>query len=140
MALANNQALAYEYQRSQAQTASPLRLVLMLYDGAIRFLAVARDRMGARDIEGQHTHLVKAQRILAELLSSLDREHGGEVAANLHRLYLFMLQRLVQANLEDRQDLVDEVIRMLRELRESWAVVEASLRAAGGHAPGAEDG
>jgi len=121
---AGSSQFAQAYQRAQAETASPIQLVIMLYDGAIRFLSLAREKMDARDLEARHTYLLKAQRVIAELLSSLDREKGGEVAENLGRLYYFMLQELVEANLKDQPQPIDTVIGMLRELRSSWAEVE----------------
>jgi flagellar protein FliS len=124
MAVAAPYQLAHEYRRTQVETAPPTQLVVMLYDGAIRFLSLAREKMAARDLEARHTNLLKAQRIITELMSSLDREKGGEVAANLHRLYAFMLRQLVEANLRDRPQPIEDVLGMLRELRESWAEVD----------------
>jgi flagellar protein FliS len=116
------------YQRARAETANPVQLVLMLYDGAIRFLSVAREKMTTEELEARHTNLLKAQRIIAELLASLDKENGGEVAANLSRLYTFMLQELVEANLHDRSEPIETVIGMLRELRGAWAEVESQQK------------
>ena len=91
-----------QYQRSQVETASPTRLVIMLYEGAIRFCQLALDAMAAKDLPVQHENLLKAQRIIAELLGSLNREKGSEVADNLARLYTHMLEQLVVANLHDQ--------------------------------------
>jgi flagellar protein FliS len=102
------------------ETASPTRLVIMLYDGAIRFCMIGLDAMRKRDLESQHTHLLKAQRILTELMSSLDREAGGEIAANLFRVYTYLMEELVKANLYDEPARVEQALKMLRELRESW--------------------
>lgn len=115
---------AQAYQRAQVETASPVQLVILLYDGALRFLSLARERMLDRDLEARHTYLLKAQRIIAELMSTLDREKGGEVAENLGRLYYFMIQQLVAANLNDQTQPIDTVSEMLRELRAGWAEVE----------------
>jgi len=114
---------AAKYRQAQVETATPAQLLVMLYDGAIRFLSIAREKMESRDLESRHTNLIKAQKIIAELLSSLDMKRGGEVAANLQRVYTFMLQQLVEANINDKVAPIDEVLGMLRELRESWADV-----------------
>lgn len=124
MTVAVSQRSAREYQRSQIETSRPTQLVLMLYDGAIRFLSLAFDEMRSGDIEGRHVHLLKGQRIVAELLSALDLQNGGEVAFNLQRIYTFMLQQLVEANLYDREQPIADVTRLLRDLRESWAELD----------------
>jgi flagellar protein FliS len=95
----------------------------MLYDGAIRFLTIAREKMATGEIEPRHTNLLKVQNILAELLSSLNMREGGEVAVNLQRVYTYMLQQLVEANLHDNPKPIDDVLVMLCDLRDSWAVV-----------------
>ncbi len=113
-----------QYQRAQVETASPTRLVIMLYEGAIRFCQLAFDAMAAKDLPVQHENLLKAQRIIAELLGSLNREKGSEVADNLARLYTHMLEQLVVANLHDQPEPVKFVQSMLRDLWASWVEVE----------------
>ena len=113
-----------QYQKSQVETASPTRLIIMLYEGAIRFCQIALDAMAVPDLLIQHENLLKAQRIVAELLGSLNREKGGEVAENLARLYTHMLEQLVVANLHDEPEAVKLVQSMLRDLWASWVEVE----------------
>jgi flagellar protein FliS len=125
MALAASyQQHARQYQRTQAETARPTQLVVMLYDGAIRFLVLAKEGMKQKNIEIRHVNLVKAQNIIMELMSSLNREQGGEISVNLHRIYQFMLEQLVEANIYDREMPINSVLQMLRDLRESWAEVD----------------
>jgi len=126
MAAAATYQNAARYRQSQVETASPAQLVVMLYDGAIRFLTIAREKMAAGEIEVRHVNIVKAQNIIVELLSSLNMREGGDLAGNLQRVYTYMLQQLVDANMRDRQQPLDEVIAMFRELRESW--VEVALQ------------
>lgn len=128
MASASSSPLVRQYQRTQAETAAPLQLVIMLYDGAIRFLSLAREKMVVRDLEARHIYLLKAQRIIGELMGSLDRDKGGAVAENLHGLYAYMLQQLVEANLKDQLPPIDKVIEMLRDLRGTWAAVEEQIQ------------
>lgn len=115
---------AAQYQRSQVETASPTRLVILLHEGAIRFCQTAQDAMVRQDLQAQHTNLCKAQGIVSELLGSLNREKGGEVAENLSRLYIHMLDQLVKANLYDQSEPIEIVQAMLRDLRASWIEVE----------------
>ncbi|MGC8669521.1 MAG: flagellar export chaperone FliS [Chthonomonadales bacterium] len=114
---------ALEYQRMQVETASPAQLIVMLYDGALRFATFAKERMASGDLEARHTYLMKAQRIVTELLAILDMENGGAVAQNLRSLYAYILKQLVEANLYDDAARIDEALGMLRELREAWAQV-----------------
>ena len=114
---------AQEYRKNAVLGASPAQLVVMLYDGALRFIEGGRLAMRARDINRQNDALQRAQRIVVELLSTLDHEKGGEIAASLASLYGFVLDRLSAANIEDRESALDEAARTLRELRESWAQV-----------------
>ncbi len=120
------------YQRTQVDTASPARLVVMLYDGAIRLLRQGQTAMQQRDREKQNHYLVRAQRIITELASSLDMEAGGDIAANLMALYQFMHEQLVLANLQDDMDRVQKVREMLESLREAWAQVEIAVRESSG--------
>ena len=80
-----------QYQRAQVESASPTRLVIMLYDGAIRFCTLAQDAMRKRDLDTQNTNLIKAQRIVGELMCSLNRDAGGAIAANLFSIYTHLL-------------------------------------------------
>lgn len=120
------------YQRTQVDTASPARLVVMLYDGAIRFLRQGQIAMQQGNREKQNHYLVRAQRVITELASSLDMEAGAEIAANLMALYRFMHEQLVLANLQDDVDKVQKVREMLESLREAWAQVEIAVRESSG--------
>jgi flagellar protein FliS len=105
------------------ETASPARLIVMLYDGAIRFINEAAYAMQQRDYETQNTKLQRAQKILAELISSLDFDKGGEIAENLFRLYTYMYNQLVEANINDSRDRLEHVVHLLSELREAWDTI-----------------
>lgn len=108
------------YMKSAVETASPIDLVVMLYDGAIREIHLAKDAMAGGDRFQQNHRLGKAQRIVAELMCSLDREKGGEIAENLLALYSFVHSRLVAANMEDDGHALDECERVLADLRLCW--------------------
>lgn len=120
-----------EYQKSAVIGASPLQLVVMLYDGALRFMEAGKHAMIERDIEKQNVNLQKAQRILQELTSCLDMQQGGDVAKNLLALYTFLLNHLVEANMEDDVTKVDTCIQIFSDLRESWSALEIKTRGPG---------
>lgn len=117
---------ARAYQSQSILTASPGQLVLLMYDGALRFMAQARAAFALpedapRRIETINTSLLRAQAILGELRSNLNFEAGGEVATNLDRLYDYHLRRLFEANLRKDEVPLIEVEGLVRTLRESWA-------------------
>ena len=127
---------AREYLRTQIQTASREQLVLMLYDGAIRFSEQAKEKVEGSDVEGGHRLFLRAQNIVLELLYALDRENGGEIAANLAGLYTYMYNQLVEANVYKDTARVDRVTSLLRSLRDAWAGAITQVR--GGSAQGGE--
>ena len=109
------------YLETAVETASHARLIVMLYDGAIRFVNAAID--ANRQYEQQNYYFQRAQKILAELISSLDFTKGGEIAENLFRLYTYMYSQLVEANLQDSTERAQYVVSLLTELREAWETV-----------------
>lgn len=111
------------YQKNKYETASPHRLILMLYDGALASLHHAAKALENDDSNTAHSHILKAQDILSELLSSLNVEQGGEIAQNLRQLYLYAINRLVQANIRKDRSLLEEVEGYIRDLRSAWAEI-----------------
>jgi flagellar protein FliS len=113
------------YRQISTQTASPGQLVLMLYDGAIRFLERALlgfDKEDPADFaETISNNVLRAQDIIQELNYSLDLQRGGSFASNLRDLYSYMDRRLMQSNLEKTPDGIRDVIARLSILREAWA-------------------
>lgn len=122
-----------QYQEMQVQT-TPGKLVVMLYDGALRFLQLGLDALRRGDWEAQGVNLGKAQNILYELMRTLDRS-AGEVAVNLSAIYCYCLERLLIANAEDNAAHVEEVIRLLTTLRDAWDHAERAARAGEAEAP-----
>jgi flagellar protein FliS len=114
------------YRQSSVMTASPGQLVVMLYDGAHRFLlqTAAAMREGRPGVAGER--LRRAEAIINELLITLDMDRGGDVAVRLQQLYVFFKSHLGEARREQDADKVDDVARMMRELRESWAQIAAA--------------
>ncbi|MBC7544144.1 MAG: flagellar export chaperone FliS [Candidatus Sericytochromatia bacterium] len=133
------------YKSIQIETATPERLLLMLYDGAIRFLNVAIQAIEDKQIETTHNNLLKAEAIIIELMSVLNFEVGGEISKNLFSLYDFMYRHLVQANIKKDADMVREVVGLLSDLRKTWAeaaIIAGQMRKDGklGEQPGPTTG
>ena len=124
------------YKQVQIQTANKGQLIVMLYQGAIRFMKKALIRMDEKDMEGKGNNLIKAQDIILELLYALDQQmldSGNELALNLQRLYLYAYRQLVQANVHTDPKLVREVIELMENLLGAWEQVVAGE--AGNEAP-----
>ena len=105
-------------------SASPHKLIVMLYDGALVALLSAKTNLAANNIAAKGTAISKAITIIDNgLRASLDKEAGGEIAANLDALYDYMSRRLLHANLKNDVPAIDEVHRLLADLREAWVAI-----------------
>lgn len=111
---------AANYLKSQIETASPTALILMLYDGALKFLKRARIGFSEMDFEIINNSLVRTQAIVSELMLSLDMEQGGEIARNLFSLYVFINKNLSLANVEKEEKHLAICEELLGKLRETW--------------------
>lgn len=114
------------YERTKVETADQRQLILMLYDAAIRFMNKAVARIESTDIEAAHNYLVRSREIVAELLATLKPEKAGEIGTNLQRLYVYIFNRLVEANLTKDKEKVAECIGLMSTLREGWAQAKAA--------------
>jgi flagellar protein FliS len=111
-------------------SASPHKLIVMLFDGALTTLSIALTEMHARNIAAKGRAISKAIRIIEEgLRASLDKSAGGEIAGNLDSLYEFISGRLVQANLENKPEYIAEAQRLLGELRGAWLAIDPEAAA-----------
>ncbi len=124
------------YRRVATQTASPGQLVLMLYDGAIKFLNRALTGFDKEDpaesIETINNNILRSQEILNELNASLNLEAGGELAVHLRRIYLYLDWRLNQSNVRKEPAGITEAIGRLTILRDSWAAMLNKQHASAG--------
>ena len=114
------------YQQTDVMTASPMQLVIMLYDECIRSLEKAEKAFEQNEptrIEVIGRNLLHAQDVITELAISLDMENGGEIAENLHRLYDFTLSHLSMANVQQKVQPVRDVLVIMNELKEAWGEV-----------------
>ena len=125
-----------QYNQVQIKTANRGKLIVMLYQGAIRFMKKAIMHLDQKDMEGKGNALIRAQDIILELTYALDQEsldRGDELALNLQRLYLYSYRQLVHANIRMEVEPIQEVIGLLENLLEAW---EQILQSEGGEATG----
>ncbi|MCL5957916.1 MAG: flagellar export chaperone FliS [Chloroflexi bacterium] len=122
-----------QYKTMQVQTADRGELVVMLYQGAIRFLGRSAGALRMGNLEDGHFNLVRAQDIVAELMGSLDMG-TGDLARNLFQIYEYMHYRLVQANIHKDPAPVEEVAGLLRELLPAWQQAARQARSNGADA------
>jgi len=111
------------YQETAVSTQSKGRLIVMLYDGAIRFLRQAIAELERGDYIAKGKSITKAQNILFELNTVLDMQSGGEIAKNLRSLYNFMHRHLTEANVSKDTQRIREVIDILEELNQGWRAI-----------------
>lgn len=111
------------YQNAAVTTQSKGRLIVLLYDGAIKFMKLAIKELEANNYEAKGRYIVRAQNIINELNAVLDMDAGGEVATNLRRLYCFMNNRLSEANAKRDPQMICEVITLMEEINQSWKAI-----------------
>lgn len=107
-----------QYRQNQIFTTPPEELVTMLYDGVIRFIKQAKVGIEAKNTEKTHNNIVKAEKIFTELMSNLDM--NVEISHNLYSLYDYMYYRLTEANLQKDSAILDEVLELTLDLRNTW--------------------
>jgi flagellar protein FliS len=124
-----------QYRATNVQTAGSVDLVVMLYQGAVRFIRLGLEAMEREDSKAAHDSLVRAQDIIVELLGSLNREAGGQIANQLASVYDYCFRRLVQANVKKDPAPAREVLGIVRDLGTAWQEIALQQRQA--HATGA---
>lgn len=112
-----------QYNNSKVLTASPAELILMLYEGAIKFCNVAIMAVEKKDIQKAHMNIVKVENIVNYLQSTLDMKYP--VSEDFDRIYTYLQQRLVRANVKKDPEILNEVCNHLRSLRDTWKEVMA---------------
>ena len=111
------------YQENAVGTQTRGRLVVLLYDGAIKFLEQAKAELAAGNYAAKGVFINKALAILNELDACLDMENGGDIAVNLRRLYQFMIRHLGEANVHRDPQRIQDVIDCLKDLNEGWKAI-----------------
>jgi len=122
-----NNGAHYQYKKRQVEGVDQGTLIIMLYDGAIKFLVLAKEAIESNEVEVAHNCIVRGQAVINELITSL-KVDVGEVVVNLLRLYEFMNRQLADANASKDIKKIDSVIRLLKSLKEGWIAVIAKLR------------
>jgi flagellar protein FliS len=112
---------AEAYRRMAVETRSPMELVVMLYDGALRFLDDARGAVTRQDVPARAEAISRTLAILTELQGTLNIQQGGEIADRLDGLYAFSISRLLDVTTKQDVAAIDDVVKVLRPLRDSWA-------------------
>jgi flagellar protein FliS len=112
-----------QYLKTQVTTVDGGKLIVLLYEGAIKFLRKAQESIETKDIKQRHNSIVRALNIIDELRNSLNFSQGGEIAKNLQALYLFMNRHLTLANAKNDPKMIQEVINLLASLKEAWETI-----------------
>ncbi|MBM3381477.1 MAG: flagellar export chaperone FliS [Betaproteobacteria bacterium] len=123
------------YQKTQVTTAKPEKILLMLYEGAIKFTKLAILRMREKNLSEKGKYISKTLAIVSELMNTLDHEKGGQIAADLENLYMFMMDKLIEANMNNRVEELEVVERLLTTLYTAWQDVVNNPRPDGVPSP-----
>ena len=107
-----------QYRENSAVTAQPEELTVMLYSGLIKFIMKAQYSIAKNDLEGAHINILKSQNIIIEFMSTLNQKY--EVSSNMLLLYDYMHRRLIDANVQKSEIILEEVLVFARELRDTW--------------------
>jgi flagellar protein FliS len=113
------------YKQNAITTQSRGRLVVLLYEGAIKFLRQAVKALQAGDMATKGQYISKALAVIGELDCALDMDQGGEIAQHLRSLYQFMYKHLGAANMKHDPQMLEEIISLLEELNEGWKAITA---------------
>lgn len=126
------------YKETRVKTAGRGRIIVMLYDEAIKQLdsALGLLEQKTKELDKVNNAITKAQDIIAELMVSLDFEQGGDIARNLFRLYLYFNDELMEANMKKEVDPIRTVRKLLAELRDAWKQIESQSGGPGGGSQG----
>lgn len=111
------------YNNSKIQTATPAELTLLLYEGAIEFTNIAIVAMEKNDVQKAHDNIMKTEKIIEEFQATLD--HKYPVAKDFEAVYSYLLKRLFDANIRKDPEILEEVLRHLRTMRDTWKEVMA---------------
>jgi flagellar protein FliS len=114
-----------------ADSADPHQLIVMLFDGALERIAIAKGAIFRQDIAEKGQKIGRAIAIIDGLRASLDKDKGGEIAGNLDDLYDYMQRRLLDANINGDVEILDEVTGLIKDVREAWVAIPLQDRYVG---------
>jgi flagellar protein FliS len=119
-------ATAYQnYLKQEVEGASQAKIVVLLYEAAIKFMRIAVKAIEDKDVEDAHNNLVRTQNIIYELMSTLNKDAGGDIAEELMKLYDYMIWQLEEANTTKDVSAIENVIRIITPLKDAWKEVAA---------------
>jgi flagellar protein FliS len=118
--MSNNYGLN-KYKQTSVTTASRGQILLMLYDGALKYCKLAIEAVNARNLVDKGRYILKVQDIINELTVTLDHKVGGEISKELERLYNFMIEQITEANIKNEAKPLEVTMKLLETLREGWA-------------------
>ena len=116
------------YKKASVNTLDQTKLIIMLYDGAIKNASFAVEHMKSGQIEKVHDCLIKTKNIVPELMATLNMDRGGDIANNLQSLYSYMFSQLIEANMNKKTEPVVVVIDLLKELRAAWTQINSKKK------------
>ena len=116
------------YKKASVNTLDQTKLIIMLYDGAIKNASFAVEHMKSGQIEKVHECLIKTKNIVTELMATLNMDRGGDIAKNLQSLYSYMFSQLIEANMNKKTEPVVVVIDLLKELRAAWTQINSKKK------------
>ncbi len=108
------------YQKTNVTTAKKEDILLLLYEGCIKFVRIAKLKMAEKKIGEKGMNISKALAIISELINTLDHEKGGQLSADLEALYMFMMDKLIEANIQNKSEDIEVVEKLLVTLHEAW--------------------
>ncbi|MBN3523872.1 MULTISPECIES: flagellar export chaperone FliS [Paenibacillus] len=117
------------YQKNKYETASPHKLILMLYYGALKYTNQAEAALSEGNPLLAHQHILKVQDIIYELIACLNEREGGEVAQNLKNLYLYVIEQLVQANIQKSAQPLAEAKTVIQSIKDAWETIGKEVTA-----------
>jgi flagellar secretion chaperone FliS len=119
---------AQQYRQMQVTTSSPEKVLLMLYDGAINFSKMAQDRINRKDIAGKGLYISKALAIVTELMNTLNHDICSNITRELERLYMYIIREFTRANINNDANALDNAIKILSNLRQTWTEAVAIVQ------------
>ena len=109
-----------QYQNTQVITSTPEKILIMLYDGAINFTKIAMDKLVKGDLAGKGMYISKAQAIVAELMNTLNHDVDSDLAMQLERLYVYIIDEYIAANISNSAVHLENVVRIMSTMRDTW--------------------
>ena len=121
-----------QYKKVQINTANSGQLIILMYEGAIKNLGTALEKFDPSTYDTVNSSIIKAQDIVTELMLSLNKEAGGDLALKLESIYMYINRRLLQANMEKNKNIISEVKSYLESLLEAWRSIASRVAAPSG--------